>query len=297
MANPAESARTYPLTPADRVGVVAGSGTLPVEVAASLRAQGHAPFVIIVEGECDRRDVLEAYEHVRLRLEDLTSLVSMLKRNKITHLVLAGGIARRPALRQFRWGLGLLAALPRIMRGLLRGDDALLRAIIAHIEDNGIVVVSQQAFVPDLIAQDGTMTSIKPLKSDWRDIEAAAEAARAIGRLDIGQAAVAIGGRAVALEGIEGTAGLLERMITLRNHGRIVAHRRGVLAKCAKPAQDMRVDIPSIGPETVEAAHAAGLAGIAVDAGRAFVLDHDATIARANELGLFIVGLKQDAPR
>ncbi|TIU20728.1 MAG: DUF1009 domain-containing protein, partial [Mesorhizobium sp.] len=132
------------------------------------------------------------------------------------------------------------------------------------LEKRGITVVGAHQIVPDLAAAEGTLTAAGPRQSDWRDIEAGRAAAKAIGALDIGQAAVAIGGRAIALEGIEGTKGLLERTRELRGHGRLAGKTRGVLVKCAKPGQELRADLPSIGPQTVEAAHAAGLAGIAV---------------------------------
>jgi DUF1009 family protein len=135
-----------------------------------------------------------------------------------------------------------------------------------------------------------------PWKSDWRDIEAGRAAAKAIGALDIGQAAVAVGGRVIALEGIEGTGGLLDRAKELRSHGRIAGKTRGVLVKCSKPGQELRADLPSIGPQTVDAAHAAGLAGIAIEAGHSLILDGPTTIARANALGLFIVGLPAAEP-
>ena len=142
--------------------------------------------------------------------------------------------------------------------------------------------------MPDLLAAEGPLTKAQPRKSDRRDIDAAYAAAKAIGALDIGQAAVAIGGRVIALEGVEGTDGLLERVQQLRGHGRLAGRTRGVLVKCAKPGQELRADLPSIGPQTVEAAHAAGLAGIGVEAGRSLVLDGAAVIARADALGLFV---------
>ncbi|MEP6567033.1 MAG: UDP-2,3-diacylglucosamine diphosphatase LpxI, partial [Mesorhizobium sp.] len=157
-------------------------------------------------------------------------------------------------------------------------------------------VVGAHEIVPELVATEGTMTETAPRKSDWRDLDAAHEAAKAIGALDIGQAAVAIGGRAIALEGVEGTDGLLERTKQLRGHGRLAGRTRGVLVKCAKPDQEMRADLPSIGPQTIEAAHAAGLAGIGVEAGRSLVLEASATIERANALGLFIIGLPAAEP-
>ncbi len=135
------------------------------------------------------------------------------------------------------------------------------------------------------------MTRAAPSRRDMPDLKAALEAARAIGALDIGQGAVSIGGRVVAVEGIEGTDGLLARVKDLRGHGRIAGKKRGVLVKCAKPGQELRADLPTIGPATVLAAHAAGLAGIGVEAGHSLILDFGDMVERADALGLFVVGL------
>ncbi|RUW19429.1 UDP-2,3-diacylglucosamine diphosphatase LpxI, partial [Mesorhizobium sp. M4B.F.Ca.ET.013.02.1.1] len=186
--------------------------------------------------------------------------------------------------------------VPTVVMGLARGDDGLLRILTRFLEKRGIKVVGAHEIVPELLAGKGPLTQAEPSKADWRDIEAARVAAKAIGALDIGQAAIAIGGRAIALEGIEGTNGLLERTRQLRDHGRLAGKTRGVLVKCAKPGQELRADLPTIGPRTVEAAQEAGLAGIAVEAGRSLILEGPDTIARANALGLFIIGLPAEEP-
>jgi len=283
--------------PADaRVGIIAGGGSLPVEVAAGSAGQGYPPFIVLMEGEADRLSELCRYEHETLALEAIGSLVPLLKRHRITHLVLAGEIKRRPRLTHLRPSLSLLAVIPIVVMALARGDDGLLKVVARGLEARGIKVMGAHEIVPKLVAAEGALTKAVPQKSDWRDIEAGFAAAKAIGALDIGQAAIAVGGRAIALEGIEGTAGLLDRTRLLRGHGRIAGKTRGVLVKCAKPGQELRADLPSIGPQTVEAAHAAGLAGIAVEAGRSLILEGPATLSRANELGLFIVGLAKAEP-
>lgn len=279
------------LSPGARVGIVAGGGSLPVEVAASSAELGYPPFVILMEGEADRLLELRRYEHETLALEAIGSLLPLLKRHRITHLVLAGEIKRRPRLTRLRPSLSLLAVIPIVVKALARGDDGLLKVVARGLETRGIKVVGAHEIVPNLVAAEGLLTKAAPRTSDWRDIEAGLAAAKAIGALDIGQAAIAVGGRTIALEGIEGTAGLLDRAKLLRGHGRIAGKTRGVLVKCAKPGQELRADLPSIGPQTVEAAHAAGLAGIAVEAGRSLILEGPETISRANALGLFIIGL------
>ncbi|MDX8477750.1 LpxI family protein [Mesorhizobium sp. VK24D] len=293
----AELARSaLALGPGSRVGIIAGGGSLPVEVADGLAAQGYAPFILLMEGEADRKQQLGRYEHVTMALEQIGSLVSTLKRHGVTHLVLAGEIKRRPRLSNMRPSLGLLVIIPSVVVALARGDDGLLKVLTRGLEKRGIKVVGAHEVVPELTAGQGTLTAGAPKQSDWRDIEAGRAAAKAIGALDIGQAAIAIGGRVIALEGIEGTKGLLERARELRGHGRLAGKTRGVLVKCAKPDQELRADLPSIGPQTVEAAHAAGLAGIAVEAGRSLILEGPTTLARANALGLFIVGFPATEP-
>jgi UDP-2,3-diacylglucosamine hydrolase len=291
---PMPSHRTKPaiaLSANDRVAVIAGSGRLPLNVASGLKAAGHAPFVVIVGSEAGEASELKAYDHATLDLEEMAALIPLLKRKRITHVVLAGGIGRRPKLTRVRPSLDLLHVLPRVISSLARGDNALLKTIVGLIEKSGPKVVGAHEIVPDLLAGEGVMTKARPTAADATDLAAAFAAAKAIGALDIGQAAVAIGGRVIAVEGIEGTDGLLARTATLRSHGRLSGKKRGVVVKCAKPEQELRADMPAIGPQTVTAAHQAGLAGIGVEAGRSLILDYETVCASADRLGLFVIGL------
>jgi UDP-2,3-diacylglucosamine hydrolase len=267
------------------VAIVAGSGALPVEVAQTLVRLGHQPFVILLEGEARAED-FGGCETTAMALEEFCDFVAVLRGAGASHMIFAGGVARRPALSRMKWRLGMLRLVPRIAQALTRGDDGLLRAVLDHFEASGFKVLGAHKIVPDLLAPLQVLTRRAPSKNDERDIAAAFEAATAIGRLDIGQAAIAVGGRAVALEGIEGTDGLLSRMASMRDHGRLAGRTGGVLVKCAKPGQETRVDLPAIGPGTVDGAHAAGLSGIAVEAGHTFMLDAGRVIARADELGI-----------
>lgn len=277
--------------PESRICIIAGGGNLPAAIAEDLDRQGTGVFVLMVEGETDPQSHLERYDHEILALEEAPSLVGRLRHHGITHVVMAGEIRRRPRISAMRPGLGLLRHVPALVRALSRGDDGLLRFVVEWLEGSGFKVVGAHQIVPDLVATEGQFGDIQPQKTDWRDIQAARIAAEAIGALDIGQGAVAIGGRAIALEGIEGTDAMLERVRSLRDHGRLAGKRRGVLVKCSKPGQEARTDLPSIGPRTVEEAHAAGLAGIAVEAGSSLVLNGPEMIHKADALGLFIIGL------
>lgn len=279
----------------DRVAVIAGSGRLPVNVAAGLDAAGHRPFVVIVGGERADAAELSVYDHETVELERIADVVPLLKRERISHVVLAGGIGRRPRLWKMRPSLYMFTTLlPRLVSALGRGDNALLSTIVGTIEALGPKVVGAHEVVPDLLAIEGTITRAGPTAADRGDLALAFDAAKALGALDIGQAAVAIGGRVIAVEGIEGTDGLLARCATLRAHPRLSGRKRGVLVKCAKPGQELRADLPAIGPQTVQAAHAAGLAGIGVEAGRSLILDYEAVRAEADARGLFVTGMSEE---
>ncbi len=277
--------------PQGRLGLVAGSGSLPVLLARSLVARGEdAPYVLTITGEARAHD-FAGCETAPIALEEIGDLVGRLRSAGVTHCVLAGGVASRTSLRRMRPSLGLLRILPAYIRARTKGDDGVLKAIIGHLEASDIAVLGAHEIAPDLLAGEGLLAGPRPSASAMRDIEAAREAALAIGALDIGQAAIAVGGRAVALEGIEGTDGLLERMAGLRGHGRLAGRTGGVLVKCAKPRQELRADLPAIGPKTVTDTRIAGLEGIAVEAGRCFILDHAATLAKAESEGIFLYGM------
>ncbi|MDN2581555.1 UDP-2,3-diacylglucosamine diphosphatase LpxI [Aquibium sp. ELW1220] len=293
MAATADRTLSLDLSPSDRVAVIAGGGELPRELVRGLTEAGHPPFVIIVGGE-DRTGLTDG-DHTVLELEEYGRLLPVLRAARATHVVMAGSVSRRPRLRAIRFSVGLLKLLPGIVWGLGRGDDALLRVVVRHIEASGIRVLGSHQILPDLLAGKGPLTRARPAAAMDAGIAAGFAAARAIGALDIGQAAVAVGRRVVALEGVEGTAAMLARVRDLRASGRITM-TGGVLVKCAKPGQELRADLPTIGPDTVAEVHDAGLSGIAVEAGRAIVLRQADVIESADRLGLFVVGIDGTTP-
>jgi len=279
---------------AGKVAVVAGGGRLPIELARGMQARGEDVFVVILDGEVEDPSAFGGFSQMTIRLEQAGGVISRLKAEGVTRLVLAGTVKRRVKVSAMRPFLPLLPVVARLAAALARGDDNLLRLVVTYVESHGIEVLGAHQLMPDLLVPVGVHTRTKPDKADLADIAAALAAAKAIGALDIGQAAVAIGGRAIALEGIEGTDGLLERVAGLRGHGRLAGRTGGVLVKCAKPGQELRADLPTIGIQTVEAAHAAGLKGIAVEAEASLALGFGDMLARADKIGMFIAGLSSD---
>jgi hypothetical protein len=205
-------------------------------------------------------------------------------------IVLIGAVDRRPDFSNIGVDLGALRYLPRIIKGMIGGDDTVLGNLVKGLEERGFRVVGAHEVAPSLVASEGRVAGPEIGSADRADALLAMTAARAIGALDIGQAAVAVGARVVALEAAEGTDAMLERVAALRANGRAKwSGRAGVLAKRSKPQQDLRVDMPAIGPRTVEAVVRAGLAGIAIEAGRVMIAERTKTVALASRTGTFIV--------
>ena len=280
---------------AGRLAIIAGRGRLPLDIAFAAREAGEDPFLIPLLGEAG--DIPSEFEQQAMSVADGKQLVSIIKSKGIDRLIMSGGINRRPEVSEVRLPLRLLWTSARIGKALIgAGDDKLLRVVISMIETAGCRVIGAQEVVPDLLAETGPLASASPDAAAREDIAIACAGANALGELDVGQGAVAVGGRIIALEGPEGTDGMLERVRQLKDSGRISNKRKGVLVKLCKPQQDKRADLPSIGPETVRNAHRAGLSGIALDAGRSFVLDRDEVVREADRLDLFVIGIDRENP-
>ncbi|MTH97868.1 LpxI family protein [Roseibium sp. RKSG952] len=272
-----------------RTAIIAGNGSLPGQITASLEGRGKRPVVIGIKGEIDPALVPEA--DTILGWGEIGRLYKFLAKSNCHEIVLIGGVSRRPDYTSILGDPGTLKRLPRIIRALVGGDDSLLTKVIGLFETEGYKVVGVQDVAPELLAKTGIMGRHKPDRQATADMELALKAVGRLGELDIGQAAVAMNGRVVALEGAEGTDLMLQRCADMRRIGRIRHKGRlGVLVKAAKPGQDLRVDLPAIGPRTIELAVEAGLAGIAVAAGKALMSDFEATIRLADENRLFVYG-------
>ncbi|OCJ03795.1 hypothetical protein A6U87_17860 [Rhizobium sp. AC44/96] len=282
-------------TPKGRLAIIAGSGLLPSHVAEAAREAGENPFIIALKGEVDRS--WDGFDHAVIGVGDFAGVIRALESNGVDRVVMSGGVKRRPEWREVRPTFKTLMKVPATIRTLLSGgDDTVLRMVIKLIEVDGRRVVGAHEIAPDLLASVGPIGAAGFSADDARDIAKAIEAAEALGRLDVGQGAVAVGGRIVALEGVEGTDAMLERVAELRAAGRISARRRGVLVKLCKPQQDIRADLPSIGISTVSNLRKAGLAGVAVEAGRSLILDRKAVMKAADDAGIFVVGLDRGLP-
>ncbi|HXU99411.1 MAG TPA: UDP-2,3-diacylglucosamine diphosphatase LpxI [Caulobacteraceae bacterium] len=276
-----------------KLGLIAGGGALPVSLARHCRDIGRPLFIIRLAGFADPD--LAGYDGCELGLGRLGAAISALRASGCEAICLAGRVAR-PNMAELKPDFRGLAALPGVLTAARRGDDGLLSFLIGEFEKEGFVVEGAHEVMADLVLRRGPLARHKPRRSHGSDIDRATAAARAIGRLDAGQAAVACDGLILALEAQEGTDAMLERVARLPPAIRgTPGHRRGVLVKVCKPGQERRVDLPTIGPGTVRRAADAGLAGIAGEASLTIIVERERVIAMADELGLFVVGM--DAPR
>jgi len=277
-----------------KLGLIAGGGSLPVEIAEHCQRSGRPLFVIRLKGFAGGG--LEPYAGAEVGLAELGKCFKALKRAGCQAICLAGNVAR-PDFAALMPDLRGLAALPAAIAAAAKGDDALLRFLVGEFEKEGFAVEGAHEVMDDLGVAAGLLGRVAPGPEHAADIAQAMEVARAIGRLDAGQAAVVCRGLVLALEAAEGTDAMLARVAELPEavRGRPGA-ALGVLAKAPKPAQETRVDLPTIGPATVEAVARAGLAGIVGEAGGLLVLDRDAVIALADDLGIFILALEPHAP-
>lgn len=269
------------------LGIIAGAGVLPLHVARCAQAAGRPVFILGFHNLADPG--IAAFPHEWMRWGQVGRMLRLLRRRGCSELVIIGGV-RRPRLTALRIDAGLIRHLPALYRLTRGGDDAVLSRVVRFFEAQGFRVRGAHEIADDLTAPAGRLTCTVPSEGNLHDIHQALAILDALGPHDVGQAAVVARGYALAIEAAEGTDEMLRRCVGLRQWG--LARRHGVLVKIPKPGQELRVDMPTVGPRTVELAAEAGLAGVAVAQGRVLLVDPDEMIAQADRSGLFIIGIE-----
>ncbi len=273
-----------------KLGLVAGGGDLPVALADACTAAGRPLYVLRLRGFADRAG-LARFPGADVGIAELGHIFESLREEGCGAVCLAGQV-KRPDFAALKPDLRGLRSLPAAIAAARKGDDALLRFLVAEFEGEGFVVEGADQVHAGLTLPPGPLGRHAPGSEHQADLAQALAAARTIGALDIGQAVVVAGGVVLAVEAQEGTDAMLARCARLPAPLLGTAQaRRGVLVKWPKPIQERRVDLPTLGPATVRGAAAAGLAGIAAEAGGLLVLERPEVIAAADRLGLFVVGL------
>jgi len=271
------------------LGIICGGGAFPFVVAEAALKAGRKVFLLPIYGFAEP-DV-ERYPHEWIHIGAFGKLSSALRRNGCRQVVFVGTVLR-PSIAKLRVDWGSLKLLPRVLGMFRGGDDHLLTSVGRIFEENGFELVGAHEIAPDILVPAGVLGGHRPSGEDLDAAHFGQEVVRALGPFDIGQGVVVGGRHVLAVEAAEGTDLMLARCRELRANGRIkLRHKAGVLVKAPKPGQDRRLDLPSIGPRTIELAAEAGLAGVAVEAGGVIAANIEDIVRIADEKGLFFIGL------
>jgi DUF1009 family protein len=273
-----------------RIAVLAGRGEYPLRVAGAAGSQGASVYVAVLAGAGDLADYA-AYDAKEYRLGQLGRFLDEIKRREIDEIVMVGALPR-PSFGSLAPELSTLKYLPHFARAFQGGDDHLLRGVVSFFEGQGLRVLGPADLAPDLVAPSGALGRHKPSAVAREAIATGFNLLAALSPFDMGQAAIIADHRVVAVEAAEGTDAMIERVAGLVQAGRLKPGKGdGVLVKAPKLGQDLRVDMPAIGPDTVARVAAAGLAGIAIKAGSVLIGDRQRLATLADASGLFIEGV------
>lgn len=268
------------------LAIVAGNGVLPRLLAEECQRVGRAYRVVLFA----RAKPLWAREHpvVRAEFEKPGALFDALKESGCREISFAGSMTR-PRLNPLQFDLKFIRLAPKLLPALKKGDDVTLRAVSRIFEDEGLRIVAPHHFLETLLAPSGVLGQYKPTEDDKSDADRADAIVSALGSVDVGQGAVVAQGICLACESIQGTDAMLHFVAqTAQAFKPDPSGSRGLLLKAPKTGQDWRVDLPTIGPQTVKLAAQAGLGGIVVQAGGVLVLGLEETVRAADEAGIFL---------
>lgn len=276
------------------LAVICGGGALPFAVADAQLRRGRPVYLLAIEGFADGAAVAR-YPHAWIPVGQFGRMLRLIREAGCRDVTCIGTVVR-PALRSLRLDWTTLRMLPQLYRLFRGGDDHLLSGVAQLFEAHGLRLLGAHEVAPEILILQGLLTSAAPSASDIADARRGFALLDALGPFDVGQAIVIASNRVLAVEAAEGTDAMLARIAELREQGRIAADERlGVLVKAPKPAQERRMDLPAIGPRTVEGAQHAGLRGIALRAGEVMVAEPFAVREAAERSGLFVIGMPGDA--
>jgi hypothetical protein len=270
------------------LAIVCGAGGLPLEAAQEARNNGREPFLVGLSGSAGRQ--IESYPHLWVRLGEVGKLFSALHARNVEDVAFLGAVAR-PEFGDLMPDWGAIQRAGEIAKLFRGGDDTLSRGVARLFEAEGFRIVGPRDFAPGLLALRGEIVGPSPDEEARADIAFGSRLLETMSPFDVGQGAVVASERALAIEAAEGTDTMLARVAELRATGRVkLKGRAGVFVKAAKRGQDVRLDLPAVGPQTIAAAKRAQLLGLAVAAGEVLIADRAAFVRDAAAAGLFVYG-------
>ena len=262
------------------LGLIAGNGVFPLEVAIAARRRGIRLIALAHLGETKPDLEAQVDQITWIKIGELQKIVDVLKTAGVEHAAMAGGISRAHLADTFAPDERAIKMLASITRW---SDDVVLRAIAREIESEGIPVIDPVPLMDDAIAKPGLMAGPEPDEKKLRDVALAFTVARSLGAFDIGQSVAVRGGVVYSVEAAEGTDPALRRAASIAGKGLVIA-------KVSKPGQDLRFDRPAIGPATIELLMEIGVAMIGIEAGKCLILERERTLAMAQSSKLTVYG-------
>ena len=270
------------------LAILCGAGPFPLEVAAHARRASREPFLVGVVGSSE--SAIEAYPHVWVRMGEVGRLFAALKERATAEIVFVGAMTR-PEFSDLRLDWGAVKRAAGLAQLFRKGDNGLLVGLAAIFEREGIRVVGAHEVAPGLLAPAGPIGACAPSPDDETDIASGARLLDALSSVDAGQASIVAAGRVLAVEAAEGTDAMLARVADMRANGRLrLKGQAGVLVKAPKRGQDLRLDMPAIGPKTIAGAAKAQLRGVAVAAGKVLLAERERSARQADMAHLFVYG-------
>jgi DUF1009 family protein len=268
------------------IGLIAGNGRFPIIFADNARKMGLRVSAVAHEGETEP----ELEQHVDrihwIKIGQLNKLIKAFQGDGVRQAVMLGGIKKTHVYSTVRPDFRALALATRLA---LWKDDDILRGVAAELEREGIVICESTFGLEGILVAEGPLTFRQPTKKEWNDIRYGWEVAKEIGRLDIGQCVVIKDRVVVAVEAVEGTDGAIKRGGELAKEGAVVVKR-------SKPQQDLRFDLPAVGPRTIEVMASVKASVLAVEAGRSVMLDRELLVSKAEAAGIAVLGISRDEP-
>lgn len=279
-----------PAKNSDGLTIIAGGGKLPLTVAEAATSVGRPIHIFALKGAADPE--IESFSHTWINFGHIGKILSVSRARNCREMVIAGTV-RRPRFTDLRLDYGALLNLPSLFGWVSGGDNSILTGIIGFFESKGFKVLGAHEIAPELVAGKGVFSKRRPGKADRADIAIGLKIIAALGPLDVGQATVVSHKYVLAVEAAEGTDKMLQRCKELNRWGKSGNRKySGVLVKCAKPGQERRIDLPTVGPETIRHVLQAGLAGIAIAANDVLIVDRERFIREADDAGLFVIGVE-----
>ena len=264
-----------------RLGVIAGNGQFPLIFSTAAQAEGLEVIAVAHHGETPP-EITDVTPHVTwVCVGELGKIIATFQEAGVTQAVMAGGIYKAGAMTHIQpdaRGLAFISKLPNLK------DDVILRGVAQELEDEGITIVESTRFLSSLVPQEGVLTHAEPDANQWEDIRLGVAAAKEIGRWDIGQSVVVKRGTVLAVEGVEGTNAAIRRG---GEHG----GAGSVVVKMSKPQQDLRFDVPAVGPDTITVMQEAQASVLAIEAGKTLMIERQTLIAQANTVGIRVVAV------